>query len=161
MLELDFENDLLAAHNRLNEEWGFADHEIKHIMKYKPAFLLYQEDYDKKKSGLIAVNKYLVEKRKFDYQEVKTLIVKYPAILSKTEDQLHKQFADLRVHAIGKKEAMKYFMQCPRLLSVNIEEQIKEHSFLFDLYHKMPVEDLMKIFKEFPYVLCVSPLKIR
>ena len=90
MLNLDFEKDLLVADQKLQEEWGFIDSEIKHIIKYKPAFLLYQEDYDKKKQGLLAVNEYLVKKRNFSYEVVKTLIIKYPTVLSKTEDQLHK-----------------------------------------------------------------------
>jgi hypothetical protein len=47
---------------------------------------LYQEDYDKKKQGLLAVNEYLVKKRNFSYEVVKTLIIKYPTVLSKTED---------------------------------------------------------------------------
>jgi hypothetical protein len=110
MMNLDFEKDLLAADKKLKEEWGFMDLEIKHITKYKPAFLLYEEDYTRKKSGLLAVNEYLVNKRKFEYEVVKTLIVKYPTILSKTEDQLHKQFFDLKKHNIGKNEAMKYFL---------------------------------------------------
>lgn len=98
MLDLDFEKDLLVAHQKLLEEWGFTEKEIKHIIKYKPAFLLYQNDYDKKKQGLIAINEYLVNKMGFSYDVVKTLIVKYPTILSKTEEQLDKQFSDLKKH---------------------------------------------------------------
>jgi len=51
MMNLDFEKDLLAADKKLKEEWGFMDLEIKHITKYKPAFLLYEEDYTRKKIG--------------------------------------------------------------------------------------------------------------
>jgi len=42
----------------------------------------------------------------------------------------------------------------------DLEYQIKEISFLFELYHKMPLEDVITIFKGFPYLLCVRPEKI-
>ena len=86
MLSLDFEKDILTADQKMKEEWGFIDTEIQHIMKYKPTFLLYQEDYDRNKKGLLAVDEYFVKKNGFPYELVKTLIIKFPTILSKTEE---------------------------------------------------------------------------
>jgi hypothetical protein len=39
---LDFEKDILTAEKKLIDEYGFAKLEIDYIMKYKPAFILYE-----------------------------------------------------------------------------------------------------------------------
>lgn len=56
---------------------------------------------------------------------------------------------------------MSYLLEYPSLISVDLESQLKEIVFLFELYHGISQEDTMKIFQAFPYMLCVKPRKIQ
>lgn len=71
------------------QEYGFAKEEINYIMRYKPAFILFEAD---KGEGLLAMNRLLIGKKGFKMELVKTLIVRYPYILSKTEKELEEFF---------------------------------------------------------------------
>jgi hypothetical protein len=52
-------------------------------------------------------------------------------------------------------------VEVPRLISMNLDKQIKDIVFLFELYHNISQEDTIKIFKKFPYMLCLTPRKIQ
>ena len=81
--ELDFDKDILGAEQKLISEYGFLKEEINFIMKHKPSFILFEQDSEK--TGLRSLVNYLVEERGFDMDVVRTLILKYPHILSKDE----------------------------------------------------------------------------
>jgi hypothetical protein len=51
--------------------------------------------------------------------------------------------------------------KCPKIISYDLESKLKEFVFIFDLYHKMPQKDFMKIFKGFPYIVCLDIWKVR
>ncbi len=42
--ELDFEKDILPAENKIIEEYGFVKEEVNFIMKYKPSFILFEQE---------------------------------------------------------------------------------------------------------------------
>lgn len=51
-------------------------------MRHKPSFILF-EKYEERDEGFIPLKKYLVDKKGFDIDVLRTLIVRYPATLSK------------------------------------------------------------------------------
>ena len=69
---------------------------------------------------------------------VRTLVVKYPVILSKDVDQVERVFELLQTRGnVSRLDAMKLIFECPKLLSVNLEAKMDEVFFLFDLYFKI------------------------
>lgn len=67
-------------------------------MRYKPSFILYE--HNPPNEGLLAMNRVFVDKRGYDYELVKTLIVKYPYILGKTEEELEGYFTTLEKYGL-------------------------------------------------------------
>ena len=68
---------------------------------------------------------------------LKSIVVKYPVILSKSEEDLNKYFDIMNRHGVDNNDAMNYLLQVPKLLSEDLETKIKETVFVFELYHKM------------------------
>ena len=64
----------------MKEELGFSNVELKFILKHKPTLYNYDDDGSK---GIVALQKYFIEKLGYDAELLRTLIVKYPIILSK------------------------------------------------------------------------------
>ena len=67
----------------------------------------------------------------------------------------------MKKYGIESEEAMKMLLECPKLISVDLHTFIKEVVFLFELYHKMSQKDVIKIFRKFPYMMCLTPRKIQ
>ena len=67
----------------------------------------------------------------------------------------------LEKQGIAKAESIKLIFECPKLVSVDLEASIKETLYLFDLYHKINQEQVMDIFKHFPYLFCCDTVKMR
>lgn len=63
-------------------------------MKYKPSFILL--DHVSQNEGMNALNRFFVDKKGFDLDAVRTLVVKYPYILSKTEEDLDSFFNQMQ-----------------------------------------------------------------
>lgn len=55
---------------------------------------------------------------------------------------------------------MKALIDCPKLISQDLEKQIKETVFLFNLYHGISEKEVMDIFQSFPYLFCCELKKI-
>ena len=51
---------------------------------------------------------------------LKSLIMKYPYILSKNEETINIFFKEMNNHGIPDEEALKYLFECPRLISFDI-----------------------------------------
>lgn len=49
----------------------------------------------------------------------------------------------------------------PKLISQNFEKKFSDFIFLFNLYFKMGEKDFIRIYKEFPYMLCLDRGKIQ
>jgi len=74
----------LPAEEKLINLYGFVKEEINFVMKHKPTFILLDIDGDR--VGMNGLYKFFVEKLSFDIDAVRTLVVKYPVILSKNVD---------------------------------------------------------------------------
>lgn len=66
---------------------------------------------------------------------IKQLIVRYPPILSKSEDEINQFFSVLAKYYINKKDAFVILNLCPKIISQDLESKFKEFIFIFDLYH--------------------------
>lgn len=82
VLKLDFEKDILPAEKKLIEEYGFLKEEVNFIMKYKPTVILLDHLKDE---GMNTLYKVFVQDKGFDLDVVRTLVIKYPYILGKTQ----------------------------------------------------------------------------
>jgi hypothetical protein len=69
---------------------------------------------------------------------VRTLVIRYPYVLSKTKEELEHFFSVMKGQGLTEEETMKALLECPKLISKkDIEKQIKEIQFLFNLYHQI------------------------
>ena len=129
---------------------------MKIIAKAKPLVFLFDEEYERNKTGIKAVGKVFCEDLGFSKEDVRIVVARYPPILSKSEAELQHYFSFLREHAgLGKGKALWSLKESPKLISVDLETQLKEIVFLFELYHNISKKDTLKIFREFPYLLCL------
>jgi len=62
---------------------------MKIIAKTKPLVFLFDEEYEKNKTGIKAVQKVFCEDLGFSNEDVKIVVVRYPPILSKSEKEIH------------------------------------------------------------------------
>jgi len=81
--------------------------------------------------------------------------------LGKSEKDLNKYFDIMQAWNINEKVAMKQLVECPKLISQDLDHKIKEISFLFNLYHGIPESSVRTIFIKFPYLLCCEIDKVR
>ena len=79
--------------------------------------------------------KFFVDKRNFDLDVVRTLALKYPYILNKNEKDYEQFFDLMQRHGLSEDETIKALIECPKLMQKNLEKQMKEIFFLFNLYH--------------------------
>jgi len=61
-------------------------------MKIKPTFILFQDDYQRSKKGIMALQNVFVDQKGLSMDQLRKLTLKYPAILSKNETQLEEYF---------------------------------------------------------------------
>lgn len=128
-------------------------------MKYKPSFILL--DFESQKQGMNAINKFFVETKGFDLDTVRTLVVKYPYILGKTIDEFEQFFNIMKSKELSEEETMRILLECPKLVSKDLDKQMKEIFFLFNLYHGISEKEVMGIFQGFPYLFCCELQKIQ
>ena len=95
-------SEIEEREQKLEEEYGFVQSEIKFIMKHKSSLILDQDDASKPNAkGLNVLRAFFCDKHHFDMDLVRGLIVKYPYILSKTEAHLEKVFNILNEHGFS------------------------------------------------------------
>lgn len=144
--------------NQLKQEFGFVKEEIRFVVRHKPSFLLWQENTN---TGMKALSEFFVKKYGFDIELVRTLVVKYPFILSKTQEHLESVFQTLEKQGVSRIESIKLIFDCPKLVSIDLEKNITETLSLFELYHKIKQQEVMDIFRHFPYLFCCDTIKMR
>ena len=127
-------------------------------MRHKPSFLLWKQT---QKTGMNTLKEFFVKKYGFDMELVRTLVVKYPFILSKTEEHLESVFTSLEKQGVSRLESIKLIFECPKLISVDLDKTISETFTLFELYHKIKQQEVMDIFRHFPYLFCCDLTKMR
>jgi hypothetical protein len=154
---LDFERDVVPAEEKLVAEYGFLKEEVSFIMRYNPKFILLQEG-----SGIKALKAFLVDKKGFSMEALRTLIVRYPYILSKTTEDLSTFFETLKSQGLTEEESMKALLECPKLISKrDLGKQIKELQFLFRLYHGITEQEVTEVFRSFPYLYLCDQTKVQ
>lgn len=154
---LDFERDVVAAEEKLIAEYGFLKEEVSFVMRYNPKFILLQEG-----SGIKALKAFLVDQKGFSMEALRTLIVRYPYVLSKTTDDLGTFFETLKSQGLTEEESMKALLECPKLISKrDLGKQIKELQFLFRLYHGINEQELTEVLRSFPYLYLCDQIKVQ
>jgi hypothetical protein len=145
------------------EEFGFNKDEVRFIAKYKPAVLTHDTLPENSQVGLRALKEYFVDTHGFSMELVRTLVVKFPVILSKDIAHIEGVFNSLETRGnIKRADAMKLIFECPKLLSINLTAQMDEVFFLFDLYFKIPQQEVIDgVFKQFPYLFCCDTTKMQ
>ena len=113
---MDF-SELMAKEQQLQNEFGFSKQELKHIIKQKPTLLMYKEEFQKDGRGILAIQKVLCEEMKQSNELVKNLIVKYPGILCKNEEQMREFFSILSKYGVSQQQAIRSLVEIPRLIS--------------------------------------------
>jgi len=103
----------------------------------------------------------LVEEKIFDAETTKQLILRYPAILSKSVRELRDFFAIHRKYKMSDKQAMELLLKVPKLISQNLGQKFKDFIFLFNLYLKMEQKHFFRIYNGFPYMMCQDTAKIQ
>ena len=102
-------------------------------MRYNPKFILFGDD---RKTGIKVLKSFFVDKKGFQLDSISTLVVRYPYILSKTEEEFTNYFETMKTQGVSEEEAMRALLECPKLISrKDLGKQIKEIQFLFNLYH--------------------------
>ena len=81
-------DDIKALEQKIADQFGFANEEVRFIVTHKPSVLLLEDAESDTKMGLVALQKYFVEEQGFSEELTRTLITKYPHILSKTTDHI-------------------------------------------------------------------------
>lgn len=157
---LDFEKDILPAEQRLINEFGFLKQEINIIMKSRPSFILFEHE-NPKDGGLSTMVSFFVDQKNFDLDVVRTLILRRPSLLSKKEADFHNFFSLMEKHGMTEDEIIKALIEAPKVMQTNIEHQMKEIFFLFNLYHGIKEQDVMDIFRNFPYLFCCEVTKVK
>jgi len=66
--------------------------------------------------------KFFVDKKGFDIDTLRTLVVKYPYIIGKTEENLNDFFKLMASHGLSETETMKVLLECPKLVSKNLNK---------------------------------------
>ena len=139
---------------------GLTDQQLKIVLKNKPSAFFFEEDFEKTQTGLKAMVSVFHEQLGIELSRVTDLMVRYPAHLSKSVDELKEYLSVMEQYGVDNQEAFELLEECPRLISQKHADKIKEQLFFFDLYHKMPQHKYMKIVKGFPYVLCLDQKKL-
>jgi len=114
------------------------------------------------KTGMVALQKLFIDKHGFSKELLRTLVVKYPVILSKEADHIQSVF-DLLEKECGltPAQSMKLIFDCPKLLSVKLDQRMEKILFFFELYHGFTTAQVVnEIFMHFPYLFCCDPVKI-
>lgn len=60
------------------DTYGFNQQEVRQIVRHKPTFLLFEEEYTERKSGIKALQNVLCEELGFSIEVMKTIACKYP-----------------------------------------------------------------------------------
>lgn len=93
-------------------------------MRYNPKFILLGDD---RKTGINVLKSFFVDKKGFQLDSIRTLAVRYPYILSKTEEEFANYFETMKAQGIVEEEAMRALLECPKLISSkDLGKQIKE-----------------------------------
>lgn len=85
-------------------------------MRYNPKFILL--DHPSSHShGIRTLQQFFVTEKGFEMDALRTLVVRYPYILSKTKEELSKFFEIMKGQGLSEAETMRALLDCPKLIS--------------------------------------------
>ena len=109
-----------------------------------------------------ALSELLVDHYGFRKELVRTLVLKYPAILNMSKGQLRTFFNFMKQSkGIDENAAIKMVFNVPPLLNVDIGVKAKELEELFQIYHKISAAEVTEIWRNFPFLYCCPTRKIQ
>ena len=139
------------------ERLSFDSDHIQHIVKHYPQVLLTPQDYN---HGIRALERVLIEKHGLDIERFRILVLRYPIILQQNDENLDLLFDALQEVGVSNEETLFYLLECPRLGLVDIRYKMREVFLLMDLYYEFSKEEVVEIFRKFPYLFCVNIYKL-
>jgi hypothetical protein len=86
---MDIDRDIVPAEEKLISTYGFLKEEVNFVMRYNPKFILFDQTAD---TGLKTLQSFFVDKQGFELETVRTLVIRYPYVLSKTKEELEHFF---------------------------------------------------------------------
>lgn len=155
-----YKKDVLAVERRIMDEYKFTLEQMHYLIKQKPSILLLDDDYQLDKRGLKALKELLVDEMGLELKEFRRLVLNHPAVLNKTRDEMKATFAVMQEHKIHKQEGLKIITEMPKVLSYDIKKRLDEITFYFNLYNGFELEDTAKIFRGFPFIVCLPDRKL-
>jgi hypothetical protein len=157
--------ELKSYEQRLLTEFKFIKEEIHHVLKLQPKFLLgLKPDHglkDEDRYGILVLEEFFCKKHGHGKEFLRSLILRYPYLLNKSKSHIQGVFDLLSKHGIDEKEAIKYTYDYPKLFSVQLEKRMTEVFHLFKLYNKIEEDQVMNMFRGFPYLFCCDMVKLR
>jgi hypothetical protein len=83
------DRDIIPSEEKLINTYGFLKEEVNFVMRYNPKFILFEKTPD---MGIKTLEAFFVNKLGFTMESVRTLVIRYPYILSKTQEEIETFF---------------------------------------------------------------------
>lgn len=144
-------------HDKLSNEYGFTKFELKFVRQRKPKLFYYDDDG---KVGFGALEKLFIDELGYDKELLKTLVIKFPPILSKDTGHINNVLSIIEAEGFTKQEAVRLVFECPKLLSGDLATSIKNIQTSFHVYHRITPAQVNDMFKSFPYLYCCNFAKV-
>jgi hypothetical protein len=97
---LDLERDIIPQEEKLISEYGFLKEEINFVVRYNAKFVLPEAHQSSQEIGIKALSDFLVKENGFEMEAVRTLVVRYPYVLSKSLSEFKVFFDTLRAEGL-------------------------------------------------------------
>jgi hypothetical protein len=110
--------------------------------------------------GFGALEKLFIDELGYDKELLKTLVIKFPPILSKDIGHINNVLSIIEAEGFTKQEAVRLVFECPKLLSGDLATSIKNIQTSFHVYHRITPAQVNDMFKSFPYLYCCNFAKV-
>lgn len=74
--------ELMQARAKITEDFGLTKTELMYVASRRPDMLLYGTQYEQEGKGMTALKEVFIDKLKMEKELIRTLLVKYPHIIS-------------------------------------------------------------------------------
>ena len=74
--------ELMQARAKITEDFGLTKTELMYVASRRPDMLLYGTKYEQEGKGMTAIKEVFIDKLKMEKELIRTLLVKYPHIIS-------------------------------------------------------------------------------
>jgi hypothetical protein len=160
-------SDLQEIRKIIIRRYGFTQEEINSVLKYHPALLvnhmthLQKVQSEDELKGLKSLEKVFCREYNQSREFVRKLVIRYPFVLGKTRAELRGTLESIIELGLSEKETIDMVQQCPQLFSTKVSRRVEETVFLFDLYHQMSRDQVIEIFRNFPFLMQVASVNLK